>query len=120
LDQVASWNVFIVGNDKTYILSKTTHFDKDMNNNILNNKKYQGMDVKFFNFLDKIWNVTLRGENIQVFVYAKKTLFLLNSYSFKNQSKQIIGAVCFLREAGLINKKIFDENNGSLSDKSND
>jgi hypothetical protein len=116
LDQVESWNVFIIGNDKTYILAKTKHFRNEVNDQILNNKKYQGINVKFFNFLDKIWNLTLKGENIQIFVYAVKTLFLLNSYSFKNQNGNIIGAVCFLREAGLINEKIF-QNTHNIDNK---
>ena len=118
-DEVHKWSIFIVGNDKTYILAKTTHFIEKINNDILNKKTYNGMNIKMYNFLDQIWDLTLKGTNLQLFVYTESTLFLLNSYSMLNEKGQVIGATCFMRDAGVIDKKIFDVNNEKMSGSNN-
>ena len=108
MDEVEKWDIFIIGSDKTYILAKTRSFKNRINDEILNQKIIQNIDKKFHQFLDKIWERTLNGRNIQIFVYTRKTLYFLNSYSFKNQNNDIIGAICFIREAGLVDDSVFD------------
>lgn len=109
-DEVESWNIFIIGNDKTYILAKCPDFKQDIDENILNTKGIS-MNKRIFNFLDMIWDKTLtNNQEIQTFIYTNGSLFLLNTYQIKNKSSAVIGAICFMRHAGLIDKSIFNYN----------
>ena len=105
-DQVEFWNIFIIGCDKTYICAQNIDFCKE--EEILNKSGVGAMEERIFDFLDKIWTETLADKQIQIFVYLNSKLYLLNSYPFKNKKDIIIGACCFIREAGLIDKKAFD------------
>ena len=108
-DEVEKWNIFIVGQDKTYIKAqineKSFEIKKELINNRADNDK---VSPRFQIFLDKIWNNTLRDNQLQFFTYINSKLYLLNSYPFKNHNKKVIGGICFIREAGIINKKVFD------------
>lgn len=112
-DQVEQWNIFIVGQDKTYIQAKVTNtlFEID-EKKILNTKGDEKISIspRFKHFLDKIWDYTLSGQKLQFFTYISSKLFLLNSYPFLNDCDEIIGGICFIREAGIIDKNIFDTN----------
>lgn len=123
MDEVEKWDIFIVGSDKTYILAKTRSFTNRINDGILNKKINDNIDNKFHDFLDKIWDRTLNGKNIQIFVYTRKTLYFLNSYSFRNQKNDIIGAICFIRNAGIVDESVFDnniiQNNKFIDNKNN-
>ena len=112
-DEVEKWNIFVVGNDKTYIQAKAPDFSKNIKEDeMLNTKGKSYMEERIFNFLDRIWDKTLNGQQIQIFVYTFRTLYLLNSYSLRNtDNNEIIGSICFMRDAGLVDKDIFDINN---------
>ncbi len=120
-DEVEHWSIFIVGSDKTYILAKLNnkmglHEDIKQNELLNNVANHNNMSKRFKDFLDKIWDKTLNDAQIQIFIYMNSRLSLLNSYPLKNKNNNIIGAVCFIREAGLIDKTIFanDERNTSI------
>ena len=112
-DEVEKWNIFIVGQDKTYIQAKITDriFEID-EKKILNTQGnvHDSISPRFKTFMDKIWDNTLNNIQLQFFTYINSKLFLLNSYPFKNNQGNIIGGICFIREAGIIDKNIFDRN----------
>lgn len=112
-DEVEKWNIFVVGNDKTYIQAKAPDFSRNIKEDeMLNTKGKSYMEERIYNFLDKIWDKTLEGKQIQIFVYTFRTLYLLNSYALRNtDNNEIIGAICFMRDAGLVDKEVFDINN---------
>lgn len=119
-DEVEKWNIFIVGNDKTYIQAKAPDFSKNIKEDeMLNTKGKSYMEERIYNFLDKIWDKTLKGQQIQIFVYTFRTLYLLNSYGLRNENNEIIGAICFMRDAGLVDKAVFDINNNNPDDNFN-
>jgi hypothetical protein len=109
-DEVEKWNIFIVGQDRTYIQAKVTDSIFEINEDkILNTRgNKESISLRFKEFLNKIWNQTLKGKQLQFFTYINSKLFLLNSYPFRNNKNVIIGGICFIREAGIIDKKIFD------------
>ena len=112
-DEVEKWNIFIVGQDKTYIQAKVTDRIFEINESrILNTRgdDENNISPRFKTFMDKIWDYTLLGKQLQFFTYINSKLFLLNSYPFKNNNNKIIGGICFIREAGIIDKNIFDLN----------
>ena len=110
-DEVEKWNIFIIGSDKTYIFAKVSDDTFEINeNNILNNDGVNSMSNRFKNFLNKMWDTTLSGTNLQFFTYINSKLYLLNSYGLNNKKNEIVGATLFIREAGLINQNIFKYN----------
>lgn len=112
-DQVEQWNIFIVGQDKTYIQAKIRDPIFEINENKLLNTQGQDEEAvspRFKEFLDKVWDNTLQDIQLQFFTYINSKLFLLNSYPFKNKENKVIGGICFIREAGIIDKAIFDKN----------
>lgn len=99
-DAVEKWNTFIVGNDMTYILSKVYDdiFKEEITNEILLNKKSNNLIAEDLHlFLVSVWKETLKGNNLQFFMVYKSKLFFCNSYNFKNQSNNVIGAILFIR-----------------------
>lgn len=110
-DEVEKWNIFIVGNNKTYISANI--FENSfgiIGEKLLNDTGIKNMPKRMYDFLDKVWDYTLKGKQLQFFCYINSKLFLLNSYPFYNSNKKIIGGICFIREAGMVDKKIFDIN----------
>ena len=111
-DEVEKWNIFIVGNDKTYILSKIIDKTFEIDDvSLLNNKASPlNMSERYYKFLEKIWEKTLNGIDLQFFCYIDTKLFFLNSFSLKNSNNVIIGGICVIRDAGIVDKSVFDNN----------
>lgn len=97
-NQVHRWSSFVVGCDKTYILSNVgdLNLKQFFDENVLNNKGIKLPD-EIFNFLDHIWSITLKGEDVQIYMVFSGSIYLLNSYAIKNKNNKIIGAIAFIR-----------------------
>lgn len=98
-DHVELWNIFIIGNDKTYILAniKDDHIRiKDVEK--LPNKTAQNILDEGLNiFLDGIWDKTLLGKKLQFYMTWNARLYFVNTYPFHNGRDKVIGAVMFMR-----------------------
>lgn len=102
-DQVHKWNVLIIGNDHTYILSKIYDlhaFGRD--GDIVNEKGKEALPNELHQFFHPIWSKTLTGRKLQFYmIYLGKTYFV-NTYPFHNQTGLVIGAIMFLRAFELL------------------
>ena len=98
-NHVALWNILIVGKDKEYILVK---LNGDLQfsgcDRLVNNKYADKMPKEIRQLLDSIWEKTLLGKNLQFIMIFHGKAYLCNSYCFKNENLEIIGAICFLRD----------------------
>lgn len=97
-DRVKEWNTFIIGNDKTYILSNIGD-DKvyiPTDNNIVDTK---GVSIpeELFLFLDNVWTHTLKGKQLQFYMILNGQIYLINTYCLYNANGKIIGATLFMR-----------------------
>lgn len=93
------WNIFIVGNDKTYILANVKdNFNQIPNHEQLINKKGNNiLPEDLFEFFDSIWNETLNYKQLQFYMVWCGKLYFINTYPLFNGKKKIIGAVLFMR-----------------------
>ena len=105
-NHVDSWSSFIVGKDKTYILANTP----DCNATGLVNHKGTGiLPSSIEQFLDPVWDRTLEGNQVQLFMMYDSKTYLLNSYALKNDRDQIIGACMFMRLVDSLPNTIFQK-----------
>ncbi len=93
-NHVDKWSTFIIGLDKTYILASSSDFRIS---NLVNHKGTNIIPNSLEQFLDPIWDRTLEGNQVQLFIVIDKQTYLLNSYALKNNSDKIIGACLFMR-----------------------
>lgn len=98
-DHVELWNIFIIGNDKTYILAKVN--DKHINipniDKLLNRKAENLLPDELRKIFDKIWDKTLSGKQLQFYMVWNNKLYFINTYPFFNGKGKIIGAILFMR-----------------------
>jgi len=99
-DRVREWNTFVIGNDKTYILSrvgdKTTHLNKEQVENIVDTKGAM-LPEELFLFFDSVWDHTLKGNQLQFYIVLNGQLYLINTYCLRNRVNNVIGAILFMR-----------------------
>lgn len=97
-DRVKEWNTFIVGNDKTYILSNIgdnrVYIPKD---NDMVDTKGASMPEELFLFLDNVWTHTLKGKQLQFYMILNGQIYLINTYCLNNANNKVIGAIMFMR-----------------------
>jgi hypothetical protein len=93
-NHVDQWSSFVIGLDKTYILANTNNLNF---NGLVNHKGTGILPTSIEQFLDPIWDRTLAGNQVQLFIVFDKQTYLLNSYSLKNNFDQVIGACLFMR-----------------------
>ncbi len=98
-DHVELWNIFIVGNDKTYILANINDpFITLPQATKLPNK--QGQDIlpnELVIVFDSIWTKTLMGKQLQFYMVWNGKLYFINTYPFFNGKRKVIGAILFMR-----------------------
>jgi len=98
-DHVELWNIFIVGNDKTYILANVNDpFITLPQATRLPNK--QGQDIlpnELVIVFDSIWTKTLMGKQLQFYMVWNGKLYFINTYPFFNGKRKVIGAILFMR-----------------------
>ncbi len=98
-DRVREWNTFVIGNDKTYILSNIndTIIDEPNLDAIVDTKGF-GLPDELFKFFDKVWTFTLKGQQLQFYIVVNGKLYFINTYCLRNENNKIIGAVMFMRK----------------------
>lgn len=98
-DHVELWNIFIVGNDKTYILANINdkHINIPNNDKLLNHKAENLLPDELRKIFDKIWDKTLSGKQLQFYMVWNSKLYFINTYPFFNGKAKTIGAILFMR-----------------------
>jgi hypothetical protein len=96
-NQVHTWNIFVVGKDKTYILSNTNCIDIENSSNLVNKKAEGVIPIHFVEFFEPVWDKTLSGKHLQFFMVYEGRTFLVDTYPFFNNSSDVIGACMFMR-----------------------
>jgi hypothetical protein len=97
-DHVELWNIFIVGNDKTYILASVN--DPHIvipNSNLTNHQAKNILPDELVKLLDGIWDKTLGGKQLQFYMVWNGKLYFINTYPFFNGKDKVIGAILFMR-----------------------
>lgn len=115
-DHVELWNIFVVGNDKTYIMTQV----KDPNiiipeaDDLLNRKANGILPDDLFQFLDSIWDRTLLGRQLQFYIVWNGKLYFINTYPFFNGKRVVIGAILFMRAFETMPESYLSVMNGYL------
>ena len=70
---------------------------------LVNNKQNDSMPTEIRKVLDGVWDKTINdAKSLQFLMVYKGICYLCNAYPFLNESKEVIGAICFLRNIDLI------------------
>ena len=98
-DHVELWNIFIIGNDKTYILAniKDPHIIIPNHKDLTNHQAKNILPMELEKVLDCIWDRTLKGNKLQFYMVWNGKLYFINTYPFHNGKNKVIGAVMFMR-----------------------
>lgn len=115
-NHVELWNIFIVGREKTYIQVSINDNDICIPNKmkLLNKKGENLIPDELEEIFNNIWDTTLMGNNIQIILIWNSIPYLVNTYSFKNSSGLIIGAILFMRRFDKVQSYI-NRNTNSMS-----
>jgi hypothetical protein len=101
-NQVQTWNVFIVGNDKTFITSNNTDFS--IPEDIVNTRGEKIPSRELKEIFDEIFEKTLTGQDLQFLMLFSNKTYVVNTYFLSNQNKKVIGACAFIRLFDLLPK----------------
>lgn len=98
-DHVEFWNIFVVGNDKTYILAnvKDPHIFLPHVEKLTNDRGNRILPPALMKMFDNIWTKTLTGVKLQFYMLWGGKLFFVNTYPFLNGNQLVIGAIMFMR-----------------------
>ena len=59
---------------------------------------------ELFGFLNNVWDISLKGKNLQFFIVLNTHLYIFNSYYLKNEKGVITGCVGFMRSFEAIKR----------------
>lgn len=120
-DHVELWNIFIVGNDKTYILVNINdpHIIIPNTRQLPNHKAQNIMPEELVKLLDSIWDKTLLGKQLQFYMVWDGKLYFINTYPFFNGQNKVIGAILFMRTFETIENEIREDMRKSLDKERN-
>lgn len=98
-DQVHTWNIFVVGSDKTYILANINdeHISIPNAGQLPNHQGPVMLPNELVIVFDNIWTQTLTGRKLQFYMVWNGKLYLINTYPFSNNKNKVIGAIMFMR-----------------------
>jgi len=98
-DHVEHWNIFIVGNDKTYILASVNdpHIHIPNYEQLPNKQGKNIIPDELTKVFDSVWDSTLQGNQLQFYLVWDSKLYFMNTYPFLNDKKKVIGAIMFMR-----------------------
>jgi hypothetical protein len=98
-DHVELWNIFIIGNDKTYILAKVSdpHIQIPNYEQLPNKQGKNIIPDELIKVFDSVWDSTLSGAQLQFYLVWNSKLYFMNTYPFLNDKKKVIGAIMFMR-----------------------
>jgi hypothetical protein len=102
-NNVVTWNTFIISKDKKYILSNVgnkkcasaLNINSDQVVDTFGESKFPS---EFFKFLDHVWNVVLKKEQVQLYIVMNGTTYLINAYPINNKKGNCIGGILFMRD----------------------
>lgn len=101
-NHVQDWTTLVIGKDKTYILCNLGNISFVNSNRLVNHKGTGILPAALEEFFDPIWDNTLNGSNMQLFLVIDGRTYFLNTYCLKNNHLHAIGACMFLREFNTI------------------
>ena len=115
-DHVELWNIFIIGNDKTYILASINdpHIVIPNSEKLPNHQGQNIMPDDLTSVLDSIWERTLQGKQLQFYMVWNAKLYFVNTYPFFNAKGRVIGAILFMRTFETYNNNKFTTLDGML------
>lgn len=98
-DHVELWNIFIIGNDKTYILANINdpHIVIPQKEQLPNRQGQNLLPEELFIVFDGVWTKTLQGKQLQFYMVWNSKLYFINTYPFFNGKAKVIGAILFMR-----------------------
>lgn len=98
-DHVELWNIFIVGNDKTYILANINdpHIVIPHKDHLPNRQGQNILPGELLIVFDSVWTKTLQGKQLQFYMVWNSKLYFINTYPFFNGKGKVIGAILFMR-----------------------
>jgi hypothetical protein len=98
-DHVELWNIFIIGNDKTYILANVNdpHIQIPKSQDLSNNHSEDVIPTELHAVFDAIWTKTLLGRKLQFYMVWNGKLYFINTYPFLNGKNKVIGGIMFMR-----------------------
>lgn len=97
-NKVGNWNIYVVGNDRTFIMSNSIDFD--MPDDVLNTRGEKIANNEVKEFFNDIFDRTLEGpgHDLQFLMIYCNTAFVVNTYHLTNQNRKVIGACAFIRK----------------------
>lgn len=101
-NHVQEWTTLVIGKDKTYILCNLGGIAFANSDKLVNHKGAGILPEALEEFFDPLWNKTLTGKNLQLFIVIDGRTYFMNTFAFKNNSSQVIGACMFLRQFSTI------------------
>lgn len=119
-DHVELWNIFIVGNDKTYILANINddHINIPNHEHLSNRKGQNILPDELFKIFDRVWSTTLSGQQMQFYMVWNGKLYFINTYPFFNGKQSVIGAILFMRAFEQMPDMLCRPNRGSIDNTS--
>ncbi len=104
-NHVETWNIFVVGSDKTYILSYVQNPLTQVPNHemLLNHKSDNIIPGEMQEFFDAVWDQTLMTNSLQLYVSWNGYMFQVNTYPLINELQVVVGAVMFMRSFNHMN-----------------
>lgn len=115
-NHIHMWNIFIIGNDKVYILASINDFEGFPDTKgILNTNASLVLPDTLKEFFDPVWDKTLMGRQLQFYMIFFGRTYFVNTYPFYNEDKLIIGAIMFVRSFEYLRVK--DHNVTLLDDQ---
>lgn len=104
-NKVQSWNIYIVGNDKTFIMSNSNDFDMPVD--VLNTRGEKIANNELKDFFDDIFERTLEdtGHDLQFLMIHMNNAYVVNTYCLSNQNRKVIGACAFIRRFDTLPKQ---------------
>jgi len=115
-DHVELWNIFIVGNDKTYILANVNdpHITVPNAEALPNHSGENILPHELSVVFDSLWTQTLGGKQLQFYMVWNGKLYFINTYPFFNGQKKVIGAILFMRAFESMPDLRFTTSNGYI------
>jgi hypothetical protein len=114
-DHVELWNIFIIGNDKTYIMANINDPNITIPNSdqLPNHKGHNILRDELLKILDTIWDRTLTGKQLQFYIVWNGKLYFINTYPFFNGKNKVIGAILFMRTFETMEDEVKNSSDGT-------
>jgi hypothetical protein len=94
-NHVAEWSVYIIGKNKRLVVSQDNLQLSDVD---MLNKKYDSvLEGKNGEFFDTVFDMIVNGHESQFILVYQDRMYFANTYSFRNENKEVIGGILFIR-----------------------